>query len=627
MFVTLDFETYFDDDYTVKKIATSEYVRDPRFEVLSCAIKIDGKAPFCYFGKDDIQQALDKIDWPRTTLLCHHTHFDGLILSHHFKIVPARYACTLSMARGLHPKMQRNDLGTVAIKYGKQNKLPQPDFKGKHLDDILAGKQLKREIIDYNNGDVESCRQIYDEMALNFPVHELDLIDITVRMFADPILCIDMPLAQTELEAERARRAVAIEAAGVDIKILASNNKFPKALEALGIDVPTKPSPTVKDADGNPTRIPAIAKSDDSLQALLLHPEPKVVALVEGRLAAKSTLGESRAARMLLRGANGMRLPVYLNYFGAHTGRWSAGDKFNIQNFKHAHKVGGKLKEAIMAPPGYVIVKPDASQIEARIVAWIFDEEWILEAFRAGRDLYCEFGTEAYEREITKADIEERFVSKTCVLGLGFGMSGPKLQVSILVKSIEQGMEPVRLPLEVCFHLVTKYRDKCQCIVKGWKFMNDQGIGAMLSGDEVVHKCLTFKKGRVELPNGMALLYPGLSANVVKRGSAFFKGQVSEVVHDATYLGVSSRNKIYGPMFAENVVQALARIVVADVMRQVAERYRVVAMEHDAIAFLAPAAEADEALAWVTDLMAVSPEWAPNLPLASEGWYNVRYAK
>jgi len=626
MLVTLDFETYYDKDYTLKKLSTSEYVRDARFEALSCSIKLDDCVPFCYFGKDDIARALERIKWEEAILLAHHTHFDGLILSHHFRYVPKRYADTLSMARALHPKSERNRLEDVAIKYNKVNKLPMPDFVGKHLADLT--KEERKAIILYNNGDVESCRQVYDEMVRDFPPTELDLIDITVRMFAAPVLGVDMDLAQSELEAEQTRKGAAIAASGHTIEVLSSNKKFPDAMEALGLDVPTKPSPTVKDMFGNPTRIPAIAKSDDALQALLLHPDPRVAALVAGRLAAKSTMGESRAARMLLRGAGGMKLPIYLSYFGAHTGRWSGGDKFNPQNFKHAHKVGGRLKEAITAPPGYVIVKPDASQIEARIVAWLLDEEWILEAFREGRDIYCEFGTDAYGRLITKADIEERFVSKTCVLGLGFGMGGPKLQVSILTKSIEQGLPAVRLPLEVCFHLVTKYRQKCRKIESGWKFMNDSGIGAMLSGTELKYKCIEFQKGKVLLPNGLALLYPGITANVVKKGGrGFFKGEVSEAIHDASYFGANSRNKLYGGLLTENIVQALARIVVADVMRQVAERYRVVAMEHDAIAFLAPIAEAKEALDWVLKLMSIPPHWAPELPLSAEGWYDVKYSK
>lgn len=622
--VTLDFETYYDKDFTLRKMATSEYVRNPLFEALSCSIKIDDKTAFCYIGFDAIKAALSKIDWSKVVLVCHNAQFDGLILSHWFGIIPARYGCTLSMARGIQPKFERAGLEFVAPKYGKHHKLKQPDFKGKHLDDILADKKLRDEIIAYNNADTESCHQIYVEMIRRgFPATELDLIDITVRMFTDPRLVVDMDLAQAELDAERERREKAISATGVDIKVLSSNKGFPKLLEDLGVDVPTKPSPTVKDK-----RIPAIAKSDEALQALLTHPNPQVVTLVEGRLAAKSTIGETRAARMIARGTNGMRLPIYLNYYGAHTGRWSGGDKFNPQNFKQAKKVGGKLREAIMAPPGYEIVAVDASQIEARVTAWLAEEEWVLEAFRNKRDLYCEFASQAYGRTITKSDEQERFVGKTCVLGLGYGMGGPKLGYSILTKSIEQGLDPVRLPPDVCFHLVNTYRNMCSNIVAEWKYLNDVGIAAMLAGTRVEHKCIVFDKERIELPNGLALLYPGLNGNVVKsKGGRFFKGSPSEQVHDASYMGLANRNKIYGGLLCENIVQALARIIVADVMREIARSYHVVMMTHDEIVFLAPISEAQAALDEAIRLMAIPAHWCPDMPLASEGKHHERYKK
>lgn len=623
MLVVLDFETYYDKDYTLRKLSTSEYVRDKRFEALSCAVKLiaPGKLPttVVLFGKKDIQKYLDNIDWPKATLLCHHTHFDGLILSHHFKKVPARYACTLSMARALHPKAERADLGTVGEHYGKLNKLPMPDFKGKHLKDITA--EERKAIGEYNVRDVDVCYEVYQEMLKVFPADELDLVDVTVRMFADPVLRVDLDLAKKELRREQRAKRKAIKESGASLDVLSSNDKFVKMLESLGVDVPMKASPTVPGK-----AIPAVAKSDEGLQALLIHPDPKVVKLVEGRLAAKSTLGESRAIRMIARGSHGMRLPIYLNYAGAHTFRWSGGDKFNPQNFKQAQKEGGELRKAIKAPPGEVIVVVDSSQIEARITAWLSDEEWVVEAFRQKRDLYCEFASDAYERIITKADKEERFVGKTCVLGLGFGMGAPKLQWTILTQSINQGLTPVRLPLEVCYLLVDKYRKKCAKIRDFWKFANDRGIAAMISGEPLEHKCLRFVDGAVELPSGLRLLYPGIDANIVQKRSSMFQG-TEEVVQDASYLTLNKRSKLYGGLLTENLVQALARIVVADVMRKLSKRYRIVMMTHDEIVFTAAKSKAKEALKYAMDLMAEPPSWAPTLPLASEGGYDVCYSK
>lgn len=618
MLVTLDFETYYDKDYTLRKLSTSEYIRSDLFEAISCSIKIGKNKPFCYFG-DDIKKALAKVDWNNAILLAHHTHFDGLILTHHFKHTPKYYACTLSMARALHPKAERNDLASVAIHYDKTNKLAMPDFKGKHLKDLT--KDEIKAIRLYNNGDVESTYEVYQEMLKGFPVTELDLIDITVRMFTEPVLRVDLKKAKTELQREQDAKAKAIETSGVDIGVLSSNSKFVAALEALGVDVPTKDSPTVKLEDGTPKQIPAVAKSDEALQALLTHPGPKVVALVEGRLAAKSTISESRAKRLIDHGT-GHKLPIYLNYAMAHTLRWSGGDKLNPQNFKQKKKVGGDLQSCILAPVGQEIVIVDSSQIEARVLAWMAEEDWILEAFRNSRDLYCEFGIDVYGRTITKADEEERFVCKTGILGLGYQTGGPKLQVTLLNKSIEQGMTPVRLPIDICYKIVNAYRTKCKKITELWKFSNDQIIGSMLTGRELEYKCLRITEGKIHLPNGLALLYPGLDADIINTGFNF-----PETIRNASYLSARSRSKIYGGLVVENFVQALARIIVADKMREIAQRYRVTIMKHDDIAFLAPKKEAAKALDWAIEVMSIPPVWAPDLPLSAEGVNAGYYAK
>lgn len=268
----------------------------------------------------------------------------------------------------------------------------------------------------------------------------------------------------------------------------------------------------------------------------------------------------------------------------------------------------------------YELVVVDAAQIEARVVAWLADEEWVLEAFRQKRDIYSEFATDAYKRTITKADTEERFVGKTCVLGLGFGMGGPKLQTTLLTQSINQGLDPVRLPVEICYNLVNTYRDKCRKIKELWKFVNDNFIGAMLTGREFEYKGLRVTKEKIHLPNGLALLYPSLDANIAKT----FMG---ETIQDASYLSARSRSKVYGGLLVENVVQALARIIVADVLRAIASRYRVVLFTHDEVVFVAPKKEAPSALDWAIKQMSLPPMWAPDLPLSAEGGHATYYSK
>ena len=337
MLVTLDIESYYDQNYTLKKLSTSEYIRDRRFEAMCVGIKID-KAKAIVYPPEEIKAALKKIDWEKATLLCHHTHFDGLILSHLFGIVPARYACTLSNSRALTPKGPRNDLNSVAERYKLGNKLQMPDFEGRHWSDLT--EEERDNVADYCGVDVELCYKVYQEQLKEMPAEELDLVNITVRMFADPVLECDLPRAKKELEREIAHKKLLVSKSGVDLDTLMSNPKFAAALAKLGISPPTKVSKTTgKEAF-------AFAKTDEDLNILLAYPDKKVVALVKARIAVKSTIGETRAQRLIWLGSNGNKLPVYLKYCGAHTTRWSGSDGMNFQNFKR----GGALRKCIKAP-------------------------------------------------------------------------------------------------------------------------------------------------------------------------------------------------------------------------------------------------------------------------------------
>ena len=642
--VSLDFETYYDADYTLRKLSTSEYVRDDRFEALSVAIKIDTGKTQCYFGPD-ISKALDAIDWSKAKLLCHHTHFDGLILSHWFGHVPAYYMDTLSMGRGLHPKFERNDLHTLSVKYDVVNKLEMPSFKGLRNNDLSPN--MKKKISAYNKRDVDAMVEIFDIMRRQMPQSEMELIDVTVRMFAAPVLMLDVSLAKREMRREIAERKALIMASNAldtanaakvktplkkgekltDEKVLSSNKAFPQLLSFLGVTPPRKQSKT------NPEKTTyALSKADEAFTDLIAHPDPKVVALVRGRLAAKSTIGETRAARLLRSGAKGMALPVYLNYCGAHTTRWSGGDKLNYQNLKKK----GEIRRAIEAPKGYQLVVIDSSQIEVRGLAWLAGEEWLLEAFRKGDDPYCLFGSKVYGYTITKKDVAKRFIMKCCILGLGYQMGPPKLQVSILAQSINQGLDPVRLELDTCTEYVYAYRYTNKKITALWEFMLRDVIPTLIDGGSAVaeYKCLEYGREFIRLKGAIALHYPDARAS--KRTLSEPKGYVRRPAStvekkarygDATYRTPKGMSKIYGGLLTENVVQYLARMVVAEQMLKIAAKYRVVMMTHDEVVYLAKTKEVKEALDFGLKVMHTPPSWAPDLPVAAEGGYDSVYSK
>ena len=145
-------------------------------------------------------------------------------------------------------------------------------------------------------------------------------------------------------------------------------------------------------------------------------------------------------------------------------------------------------------------------------------------------------------------------------------------------------------------------------------------IASMLTGTHGEFGPLTYGKGYIQLPNGLFLQYYGLHAEAEVRHDDL-------VVNEATYLTRQGRSKIYGGLLTENVVQALARCIIADQMLEISKKYRICTMAHDEIVVVCPKKDAKKCLADMLKVMSTAPEWAEGLPLAAEGGYDDCYSK
>lgn len=639
MALTIDFETFYSTDYTLSKMSTEAYIRDPRFEVIGVGVALDDNMPV-WMTPDEFAEFAYHIDWSRVPVLAHHAHFDGLILSHHYGIQPGLWLDTLSMARALHGTEVGGSLGKLARHYGVGEKGTEVlNAKGKHLDDFTAAEYSAYG--EYCCTDVELTRDIFRHMlAQGFPQRELRIIDMTVRMFTAPCFMLDGPLIYRALDEERQHKQALLDRIGADKSLLMSNDKFAQALIALGVEPPTKINKKGKVAW-------AFAKTDPGLKLLMEHPNNSVRWLVEARLGCKSTIGETRAERFAAMAPKGAA-PVYLKYAGAHTFRWSGGDKVNWQNLARVNPAdpeSGKLRRAVLAPPGHSIVVADSAQIEARVLAWLAGQEDILEAFREGRDVYSEFASRAYGRTITKRDTIERFVGKICVLGLGYGMGWAKFaqtmqQGAMGGQSVQFGRAevemlgidpqyflsddkrvakvrelPTMLPFEdmlihcmVAEEFVRRYRAANDKIAQFWKVC-DNFIRLMADGRCSEYTGYTVTPNGIQLPSGLTMRYHELKATG----------------HEYSYSDGRIRKKLYGGLLTENLTQALARQVIAEQMLAIGVKYRVATMTHDEIVCVVPTGQADEALAHMISVMSTPPAWAAALPLAAEGGSGLNY--
>ena len=605
MIVGIDFETYYSQAYslTAKDLSMTEYIRSSEFLTHGISIKAESWTTTKWYEGPEVQSALDQFDWSQCTLMAHNAAFDGLIASHYYGIKPKAYICTLSMARPVVGHIVGVGLDNVSKYFGGEGKVEGSllDVKGKR---VLTKAEMAA-LGFYSCRDVDEMWMIYGKLRPWLSDQEMQLIDLTVRMYADPVLYVNQETAQRVLSEEKVSRETKLFHAqrllGEEAqKILGSSLKFAKALKNLGIEPPIKTSPrTGKD-------ILAFARSDLEFQELRDSENEDVAALVEARLAVKSTLGITRATRLISHSGS-LPLPVALNYAKAHTFRWTGGDKMNLQNFKRK----GRLRKSLTAPEGQCLVVVDSSQIEARKLLWLAEQWDCLDEFRTG-DPYCILAEEVYQRPIDKElDPEERFVGKVGILGLGFGMAAPRYQHTLAAGIMGP---PVKIELETARRVVETYRHKNKKVVVLWRLFN-RILSIMLSGQSYQMKdgLLRFEKNKVWFRDGLTLHYPEMQYN--EEG---FSYQINPR---------GGRTKIYGAKFVENVVQFLARNVVAEQMLKISERYRIVMMTHDEVVFLVPESEAEEALAFGMEKFREAPSWCLDLPLDVEGAFGKEYMK
>jgi DNA polymerase len=613
-FVTLDFETYYSNEFSLKKLTTEEYINDPRFEVIGVAIKIDDEPARWY--SDDIQKVLSEIDWGNSAVLCHNAQFDGAILAWRYGIVPAKYFDTLCMARAIHGVDAGGSLAALAKRYDLGEKGTEVvDALGKRRQDFTPA-DLHR-YGSYCINDVNLTFALFSSFISNyFPQSELNLIDMTLRMYTQPTLHVDDALLVTRLDEIKKEKSELLQGLMSRLNCtteeevrakLASNPQFAALLIELGVDAPRKISPTT----GKETW--ALAKNDEGFIALQEHEDSFIQQLCAVRLGTKSTIEESRIERFIHIGArNRGRLPIPLKYYGAHTGRWAGADAVNFQNLPSRDKKKKALKNSVMAPAGNFVINCDSSQIEARVLAWLAGQKDVTEQFRRGDDVYSVFASKVYGRSISKANPVERFVGKTCILGLGYGTGAAKLRHTL--KTQPPGAE---IDEDEAKRIVSVYRTENDKIPELWSECDralhhlaewPSGTNEYTLGE---HGCVRVTPHGIRLPNGLYIQYPKLRMS----GGKFIYDSRKGVVN------------IWGGAMVENIVQALARIIVGEQMLAINVRYRPVLTVHDAAVCVVPKAEVEEAVEFIKQVMSTPPEWAPGLPVSCDAKYGESYGE
>lgn len=647
--VTLDLETYWDEQYSLSKMTMLEYVQDQRFKIQGIGIRIDyphldkyGEQKY-YRDVNEAVTVLKSLD--KWVMVGQNTKFDGYCLHYHHDVHATVYADTRSMSKGLWP-FESASLKNLAIRLWPDNEIMR---KG---DELASSKgvrdwpeSLHQTVGDiYCNQDVYLTAEAFWKMLPDYPTEELEIIHITTRMVCIPTVRTDHQLLQEAIDDEKRERAIMLERTleainqavkdkgldywnpdekeakkrkPLDKMVLSSRNRYIKLLrEIFDLEIPMKEKVR---PDGSTYMTEALAKNDP--ECIQLQEEnPDLAWLFEARDMFASSQSLSRAQRMIdvSKPEKGNEIPIPLNYYEAHTGRYTGGEKINMQNLGR----GSKHRLALLAPEGFVMHVADSSNVEARTNAGFAGQEELLEAFRNKRDVYSEFASKAFDMPVNKKDNPtERGAGKVCVLGLGYGMGAPTLKRTFA--SGPMGMEPTNFPLEMCQQMVNIYRSDNYMIAQSWRTAGKylEMMCCMQEGDQYEWGPLVVMKDKIRLPNGMHLNYPKLHFNTHYDSFVYWNGKFWK--------------RIYGGALIENIIQALARIIVMhqcikiDRLLQQHGGWIVMQVHDENIGIAKDLGEEknDQLFKEINQLMCVPPTWMPELPLDSEGGWAVNYSK
>lgn len=581
----VDFETYFStkEKYDLKNISMVEYIRDKRFKPLGVAVcNVDNEPEWLSL---DALQLSEEFGWDEVDVVSHNVKFDGFILIEHFGICPRSFIDTKSMARAVLGKtISGYSLRELAKHFG----LPE---KGLLQTDGLLNLtiQQEKELAEYCKHDVWLCREIFLRLAEAFPENQYAAMNQTIEMFVYPKLQLNKKLLEDAYEKEKARREESILRTNIPKEEFSSNKLFPEMLIKAGYTVPSKKSPTTGKL------IPALSLNDPEFLALGNTQDPVLKGLYEARVAAKSTLLETRCENLVKLADTGP-WPFDVEFSGAtQTHRYSGGSGAggNPQNFI----VDSVLREAIEAPPGYLLVVGDFSQIEARLVAYLSKDRAFIAALEG--DPYCDFATSFYGRPITKADKRERKFGKTAILGLGYNMGAKKFKQSVFLQTGEIILD------KEAKRAVNLFRAKYYQVPQLWNRFDNQIGELQRHGWGVPTKNGLVKPCTIKLPSGLYIQYPNL------------RMEKDEWVYDIREkkAGITQK-KLYGGKILENVCQALAGELCKEKMLVFGRD--VVGQVHDEIILCVPEIEAEEKANLLWQEMTKAPTWLPEMEIKAE---------
>ncbi len=669
-FVVIDFESYFDKEYSLSKMNIWAYVIDERYQTIGCGFKFsdpdfdsDPWFQSWFVWADDISSYLEQLQkvygqhFKNITIVMQNAPFDALILQEKYNISP-KYIIDLKHLDSHYDSRRSHGLKDMAKRHKLQAKGDTMSFLGLHLEDF---EDVQRQAMEeYCKLDCKLEYELFEILLPHLTNQEQELIVArhTLDLYLKPKLKFDFKLADSIAADMQIYIDEACEKVGLTKDELSGNLSFVKALQGVlptGENVPVKaakrPGKNMTALLGMPKVGPALAKTDEGCLMLLAHPKDEVRQLMEARKAVKSWplhLKRIVAMKALATACDG-KIPMPLNYYGCHTGRWSGGGGINPLNLGGAGRAGQgthplitKMRQMLRVNDSKLLIV-DAAQIEARILAWLAGQQDMLEAFTEDRDIYSEFGSKLFDARLRKARKTDppplaklftirRGFAKDTVLGAGYGLGVNRFYNNCLQNP---GLRPMfdsgQYDRKFVEKLIYGYRNTYSMIPKFWKMcekcfrlvtkypheiMRYAPEGSTVGPGDL----LTFWNNggtvNVQLPSGRVLYYP----------HAVIKKKLNQYDYDnqISY----HHGPLWGGSLTENLCQAIARdLLVHWILKAEEFGLSVVLHIYDEILAVSSNIYAEDNLKTLINIMSSGPEWANGLPLAAEGQISETYKK
>ena len=645
----IDIETY--SSYDLASCGVYKYAEAPDFAVLLFAYSVDGGEVQCVdvaSGEslpDDIREALTA---PAVTKTAFNAAFERICIGKWLgiggRLDPSQWRCTMVRAARMGLPLSLGQCGEVLrledrkmvegralIRY-----FSTPNKGTRHLpaDDPERWATFKR----YNIRDVEV------EQAILAKVRRLE-----AAPFDEALYIADQEINDRGVLIDR---RLVDNAARFDDEYKA--RLLDEAKELTGMENPNSPA-QIKQFISNVTngfiKVESLnKKSLDELEKSLA-PWPKAQRVLALRRELGKTSNKKYSAMQTCVCQDG-RIHGLLQFCGAaRTGRW-AGRLVQVQNLPQNHlsdldearylvKQGDidefemnygnvtqvlseLIRTAFVAADGHTFHVCDFSAIEARVIAWLAGEEWVLDVFRHGRDIYCETASKMFgvpvEKHGRNASLRQR--GKVAVLALGYGGGVSALEA--------MGGSRLGLTEAEMVDIVRKWRDSNPNIVRLWRVVEKAAIAAIKTGNPVeIHRGIVVARRwgmlTVTLPSGRTMCYP--RATVGTETGDGWRGDHSIIEYEGVNQTTKKWGKVrtYGGKLTENLVQAIARDILGVViLRAKAAGLPVVFHIHDEIIVEAPHGRTLEE---VETLFSEPIDWCSELPLKGAGYSTPYYLK